>query len=104
MKNDVTSLQMQLYPEHLGKVSIQVVSKNGVLTAQIAAENEVAKAALESQLATLKESFDSQGIKVQSVEVMVSTNAFEQNQQSIRKIRIRNTDMDGQAKKNILTD
>ena len=82
MKNDVTSLQMQLYPEHLGKVSIQVVSKNGVLTAQIAAENEVAKAALESQLATLKESFDSQGIKVQSVEVMVSTNAFEQNQQS----------------------
>ena len=53
MKNDVTSLQMQLYPEHLGKVSIQVVSKNGVLTAQIAAENEVAKAALESQLCLL---------------------------------------------------
>ena len=103
MKNDVTSLQMQLYPEHLGKVSIQVVSKNGVLTAQIAAENEVAKAALESQLATLKESFDSQGIKVQSVEVMVSTNAFEQNQQS----NMENSDQEHrhgrQAKKNILT-
>lgn len=103
MKNDVTSLQMQLYPEHLGKVSIQVVSKNGVLTAQIAAENEVAKAALESQLATLKESFDSQGIKVQSVEVMVSTNAFEQNQQS----NTENSDQEHrhgrQAKKNILT-
>ena len=103
MKNDVTSLQMQLYPEHLGKVSIQVVSKNGVLTAQIAAENEVAKAALESQLAILKESFDSQGIKVQSVEVMVSTNAFEQNQQS----NTGNSDQEHrhgrQAKKNILT-
>ena len=103
MKNDVTSLQMQLYPEHLGKVSIQVVSKNGVLTAQIAAENEVAKAALESQLATLKESFDSQGIKVQSVEVMVSTNAFEQNQQS----NTENSDQERrhglQTKKNILT-
>lgn len=103
MKNDVTSLQMQLYPEHLGKVSIQVVSKNGVLTAQIAAENEVVKAALESQLATLKESFDSQGIKVQSVEVMVSTNAFEQNQQS----NTENSDQEHrhgrQAKKNILT-
>lgn len=103
MKNDVTSLQMQLYPEHLGKVSIQVVSKNGVLTAQIAAENEVAKAALESQLASLKESFDSQGIKVQSVEVMVSTNAFEQNQQS----NTENSDQEHrhgrQAKKNILT-
>ena len=83
MKNDVTSLQMQLYPEHLGKVSIQVVSKNGVLTAQIAAENEVAK--------------------VQSVEGMVSTNAFEQNQQS----NTENSDQEHrhgrQAKKNILT-
>ena len=103
MKNDVTSLQMQLYPEHLGKVSIQVVSKNGVLTAQIAAENEVAKAALESQLATLKESFDSQGIKVQSVEVMVSTNAFEQNQQSNTENSDQERRHGRQAKKNILT-
>ena len=103
MKNDVTSLQMQLYPEHLGKVSIQVVSKNGVLTAQIAAENEVAKAALESQLATLKESFDSQGIKVQSVEVMVSTNAFEQNQQSNTDKSDQERRHGRQTKKNILT-
>ena len=103
MKNDVTSLQMQLYPEHLGKVSIQVVSKNGVLTAQIAAENEVAKAALESQLATLKESFDSQGIKVQSVEVMVSTNAFEQNQQSNTENSDQERRHGRQTKKNILT-
>ena len=103
MKNDVTSLQMQLYPEHLGRVSIQVVSKNGVLTAQIAAENEVAKAALESQLATLKESFDSQGIKVQSVEVMVSTNAFEQNQQSNTENSDQERRHGRQTKKNILT-
>lgn len=79
IKTDVTSVQMQLYPEHLGKVAIQVVSKNGVLTAQIATENESAKAALESQLNTLKESFDNQGLKVQSVEVMVSSRGFDQN-------------------------
>lgn len=79
IKTDVTSMQMQLYPEHLGKVAIQVVSKNGVLTAQIAAENEGARAALESQLSTLKESFDNQGLKVQSVEVMVSSRGFDQN-------------------------
>lgn len=79
IKTDVTSVQMQLYPEHLGKVAIQVVSKNGVLTAQIAAENEGAKAALESQLNALKESFDNQGLKVESVEVMVSSRGFDQN-------------------------
>ncbi len=79
IKTDVTSVQMQLYPEHLGKVAIQVVSKNGVLTAQIATENESAKAALESQLNILKESFDNQGLKVQSVEVMVSSRGFDQN-------------------------
>lgn len=79
IKTDVTSVQMQLYPEHLGKVAIQVVSKNGVLTAQIATENESARAALESQLNILKESFDNQGLKVQSVEVMVSSRGFDQN-------------------------
>ncbi len=80
MRTDVNSLEMQLYPEHLGKVSIQVVSKNGVMTAQIAAENEVAKVALESQIQTLKENFEQQGLKVESVEVMVSTRGFEQNE------------------------
>lgn len=79
IKTDVTSLQMQLYPEHLGKVAIQIVSKNGMLTAQIATENESARAALESQLNTLKESFDNQGLKVESVEVMVSSRGFDQN-------------------------
>lgn len=79
IKTDVTSMQMQLYPEHLGKVAIQVVSRNGVLTAQIAAENEAAKTALESQLGILKESFENQGLKVESVEVMVSSRGFDQN-------------------------
>lgn len=80
MKQDVTSIQMQLYPEHLGKVSIEVVSKNGVMTAHIATENESAKAALESQINVLKETFEAQGLKVESVEVMVSAKGFDQNQ------------------------
>ena len=78
---DLTSMEMQLYPEHLGKISIQVVFKNGTLTAQIAAETEAARAALESQILTLKESFDHQGLKVEAVEVMVSTKGFERNEQ-----------------------
>jgi flagellar hook-length control protein FliK len=78
MKSDVTSLEMQLYPEHLGKISIQVAAKNGVMTAQIAAENETAKIAVESQIDILKQSLQEQGLKVESIEVMVSTKGFDQ--------------------------
>lgn len=78
MKSDVTSLEMQLYPEHLGKVSIQVASKNGMVTAQITAESETAKAALLSQMEMLKESLNTQGLKVESIEVMVASKGFEQ--------------------------
>ncbi|MDY5576906.1 MAG: flagellar hook-length control protein FliK [Lachnospiraceae bacterium] len=82
LKSDVTSLEMQLYPEHLGKVSIQVTSKNGALTAQIAAESEAARAALESQINVLKDTLNQQGLKVESVEVLVSSHGFDKNNES----------------------
>lgn len=81
-KQSVTSMEMQLYPEHLGKVLVQVVSKDGNITAQIAAENEAAKNALESQLTLLKENLNNQGIKIENVEVTIASHAFEQNMQS----------------------
>lgn len=79
MNRDSTSLQMQLYPEHLGRIQIHVVSKEGIMTAQIIAENEAAKQAIEGGLASLKESMEQQNIKVEAIEVMVSTTGFERN-------------------------
>ena len=79
MNQDSTSLQMQLYPEHLGRIQIHVVSKEGIMTAQIIAENEAAKQAIEGGLASLKESMEQQNIKVEAIEVMVSTTGFERN-------------------------
>lgn len=81
VKQGVTSLEMQLYPEHLGKVLVQVVSHEGSITAQITAESEAAKNALESQLTLLKENLNNQGVKVESVEVTIASHAFEQNMQ-----------------------
>ena len=81
VKQGVTSLEMQLYPEHLGKVLVQVVSHDGSITAQITAESESAKAALESQLTLLKENLNDQGVKVENVEVTIASHAFEQNMQ-----------------------
>ena len=76
----IQSMEIQLNPEHLGKVNLTVTSKNGVITAQIVAQNEEVKKALESQIATLKENFESQGIKIEAVEVTVQSHAFESGQ------------------------
>lgn len=80
MNQDTTSMELQLYPEHLGKIQIHVVSKDGVMTARIAAETEQAKQAIENGLANLKEAFEQQDLKVEAVEVMVATAGFEKGQ------------------------
>lgn len=73
LSKDVTSMTLQLNPEQLGKVQIHVSTKNGVMQAQIIAETEAAKAAVESGLAVLKEAFENQDLKVDAIEVMVGT-------------------------------
>lgn len=80
MNQDTTSMELQLYPEHLGKIQIHVVSKDGVMNARIAAETEQAKQAIENGLANLKEAFEQQDLKVEAVEVMVATAGFEKGQ------------------------
>ena len=79
VKPDMSNLEMQLHPESLGTLQIQVSSKGGVVTANFITQNEAVKAALESQMIQLKESFAEQGVKVEAVEVTVQTHQFEQN-------------------------
>ena len=76
-----TSMEMQLYPEHLGRIQIHVISKDGVMTAKIAAETETARQAIEAGLNNLKESLQNQNLKVDAIEVMVSTTAFAESDQ-----------------------
>lgn len=79
--NDIQRMEVQLYPEHLGKVQIQVAMKSGVMTAQITTETEIAKQAIESQLVQLKENFEQQNLKVDAVEVSVATSGFQSEQE-----------------------
>ena len=76
---DSTSLEMQLHPASLGTLQIQLASKAGVVTANFIAQNEAVKAALETQMIQLKEQFEEQGIRVESIEVTVQTHEFERN-------------------------
>jgi len=79
VKPEQTSMELQLNPEQLGKVNLNIQSKNGVMTAQFIVQNESCKEAIEGQLHTLRETLNQQGIKVDSIEVTVSANAFEQS-------------------------
>ena len=79
VKPDGSDLEMQLHPQSLGTLHIQMAAKNGVVTANFITENDTVKAALESQMVQLKENFAEQGIKVEAIEVTVQTHPFEQN-------------------------
>lgn len=79
LKPEENQLVMQLHPASLGSLQVQLASKGGMVTAQFIAENELVKAAIESQMAALKEQFEQQGVRVEAIEVSVQTHMFERN-------------------------
>lgn len=83
MKAQVTEgmseLEMQLHPESLGNLHVRLIAKEGMLTAQFTAQNDAVKAALESQMIQLQETFEEQGVKVEAIEVMVASHKFDRN-------------------------
>lgn len=94
VKADSSELEMQLHPQSLGTLHIQMAAKNGVVTANFITENETVKAALESQMVQLKENFAEQGVKVEAIEVTVQTHQFEQN---LEQGRGHNTNQENEA-------
>ena len=79
---EVTNMELQLNPEHLGRVNHTITEKEGMMTAQFTTQTEVAKEAIESQMTVLRESLQNQGIKVEAIEVTVSEFGFERDRQS----------------------
>lgn len=79
ISNEVTTMEMQMNPEKLGKVYVNISSEEGVVNAQFHATNEVVKEALEVQIATLRESLNQAGVKVDAIEVTIASHEFERN-------------------------
>lgn len=78
---EVRTIEVALTPEHLGRVNVTVASKDGILTASMVVQNEMVKNAIENQLTMLKTQFESQGIKVEQVEVTVASHEFNSDMQ-----------------------
>lgn len=74
-----TTLEMQLNPEHLGKLYLELTSREGNVTAKIYTQNELVREALEAQMADLKVNMSQAGIKVEAVEISAEPHAFEHN-------------------------
>ena len=79
LKPEMDQLEMQLHPETLGTLKIQLVSKGGEVTAHFQVQNESVRAAIESQMTVLKNTLEEQGVKIEAVEVTVESHAFESN-------------------------
>ncbi len=70
---DNSSIQMQLEPEHLGKLTLKVVLERGILSAKFIAENDEVKTAIEENMEELKKNLSEQGINIQSLSVSVDS-------------------------------
>ncbi|MCI8735709.1 MAG: hypothetical protein HFI11_01810 [Lachnospiraceae bacterium] len=79
VKPELTSLEMQLHPESLGTLHIQISNKEGAVTAQFIAQNESVRAVLESQMMELRENLEQQGVKVEAVEVTIAQYSLDRN-------------------------
>lgn len=79
ISTDTTKLEMQLNPEHLGKLYVEIIENDGAITAKLQAQNADVKEALEMQIADLKMNLNQAGVKVDSVEVTIASHEFERN-------------------------
>lgn len=110
---DADYLEMQLQPESLGTLQIRITAKEGIMTAQFTTASESVRAALESQMVQLQQQLENQNIKVEAIEVMVQSHAFEsalqqgeekQQQQEEKRNRTRAIDLNNLTESDELSE
>ncbi|WP_404409168.1 flagellar hook-length control protein FliK [Jeotgalibacillus malaysiensis] len=67
--NGTEKLMIRLQPEHLGTLKIELLQKDGMMTARIIASSAVAKEMIDSQLNQLRQSFAAQNLQVEKIEI-----------------------------------
>ncbi|KGA98248.1 hypothetical protein AJ85_05320 [Alkalihalobacillus alcalophilus ATCC 27647 = CGMCC 1.3604] len=71
------TIQVRLYPEHLGRLDIQIVQQEGSLVAKITAQTGSARELIESQINQLRQSLQQQQLQVDRIEVTEEKERFE---------------------------
>jgi len=70
-KASSSEMKIQLKPEFLGKMMIKIAIEDGVVTARFTTESQQVKHLLEANMGSLKQSLESQGLRVDRTEVNV---------------------------------
>lgn len=77
--NGNQQLSIKLYPEHLGKLDIQLIRDGGQLVAKLMTTTSTAKELIESQLNHLRQAFVSQNINVEKIDIEQSMQEFKRS-------------------------
>lgn len=65
----VNRLVLKLFPEHLGTIRIELIQKDGMLTARILASTALGKEMLDSNSSQLRQGFAGQNIQLEKLEI-----------------------------------
>lgn len=74
-ENDYTTLQLKLYPQHLGSISVELKMKNGVLNAHVLVEQSELKAVIEQEFHQI----NLDGIAIEQLNVEVNAQRHQQS-------------------------
>jgi flagellar hook-length control protein FliK len=92
-------LSMKLDPKELGKMEMELTSRDGNLTARISAESELAKVKLEQLSQQIKEHLNEQGINLTEITVDISSqNPDERNRQQLSQSKNKSSRIDKVSK------
>lgn len=72
-EDGVNEMVIKLNPENLGKLSLKLVTENGIIKANFIAENQKVKEIIEANFNQLKESFSNQGLNIGNLSVSVNS-------------------------------
>ncbi|SOB93031.1 flagellar hook-length control protein FliK [Ureibacillus xyleni] len=72
-------LLVKLYPENLGSIRIEILQKDGVLSARLLASTPQAKELLDSQIQQLKSTFAQQNIQMDRIDIAQSLQETDRN-------------------------
>lgn len=72
-------LLLKLYPENLGQIRIELIQKDGILTARLLASTALGKDLLDSNLNQLKSAFVAQNIQMERIDISQSLQDTERN-------------------------
>ncbi len=98
VRNNISEVRVTLRPEHLGDVTLKVITENGIVAAQFVAESQRVKEIIEANFNALKNSLEQQGVNVSRLEVTVGQNSQDQRMDEF----MHNQQKSGRRIKNII--